>query len=69
MTDEIPMADSDTDLRFSAQEYGALLRLLMVSDPWPTEQIDRRRIVEMLNEEARQRGYKDWTAAYHDFHD
>lgn len=59
------MAD---DLRFTAQEYGALLRWFMTSDPWPTEQIDHDRMKEMLDEEAKARGYDGWVHAYHDFH-
>ena len=57
---------SDDEMRFSAQEYGALLTLVMVSDPWPTTEINRDRIVEMLDAEARAREYNDWIHAYHE---
>lgn len=57
---------SNDEPRFSAQEYGALLSLVMVSDPWPTTQYDRDRIVGLLNDEARARNYNDWVHAYHD---
>ena len=57
---------SDDTVRFSAQEYGAVLTLVMVSDPWPTAERDRDRIVSMLNEEAKARGYNDWVHAYHE---
>ena len=50
----------------SAQEFGALLELVMVSDPWPTEQLDEQRIKEMLNEEAQSRNYEGWVEAYHE---
>lgn len=50
---------------FSAQEYGALLSLVMVSDPWPTTGSDRQQIVELLNREAETRDYTDWVHAYH----
>lgn len=53
----------------SAQEFGALLRLLMVSDPWPTREIDRQRLKEMLNREARSRDYEDWTHTYHEINE
>lgn len=50
----------------SAQEFGVLLRLLMVSDPWPLSELDRDTLVEVLNEESRSRNYDDWTHAYHE---
>lgn len=53
----------------SAQEFSVLLRLLMVSDPWPLGEIDRDRLVEMMNEESRSRNYDDWVHAYHEMHD
>lgn len=54
---------------FSAQEFGALLRLLMVSDPWPTTEIDRDRLIEMMQEESQSRNYKSWVQAYHEIND
>lgn len=51
---------------FSAQEFGVLLRLLMVSDPWPLPEVDRNRLVELMNEESRSRNYDDWVHAYHE---
>jgi hypothetical protein len=50
----------------SAQEFGLLLRLLMVSDPWPLAEIERNRMVELMNNEARSRGYDGWIHAYHE---
>lgn len=58
-----------TEYNLSAQEFGALLRLFMVSDPWPTSEIDRQRMKEMLDREARSRDYDDWVHAYHETHD
>jgi len=55
-------------MRFTAQEFGTLCDWLMASDPFPLEQSSRQRMVEMLNDEARARGYDDWVQAYHDFH-
>lgn len=53
----------------SAQEFSALMNLMMVSDPWPISDIEGDRIVDMLNEEARSRDYKDWVEAYHDMNE
>jgi len=53
----------------SAREFGVLLQLLMVSDPWPLAEIDRDRLVEMLNEESRSRNYEDWVHALHEMED
>lgn len=54
---------------FSAQEFGTLLNLVMVSDPWPLGPLERDRIVEMLNEEAQSRNYDDWIHAYHEMYE
>jgi len=58
----------DGEMRFSAQEYGALLEWMMVSDPFPLPSSRESRLKRMLDAEARVRGYEDWVAAYHDFH-
>ena len=58
---------SDDDLRFTAQEYGTLINWMMASDPWPISQTARKRIVDMLNEEAEARGYDDWVQVYHEW--
>lgn len=50
----------------SAQEYATLLEWYMVSDPWPLSPLDDTRMKEMLNREARARGYEDWVVAYHE---
>lgn len=60
--------NSDSDMRFTGHEYSTMLDWMMTSDPWPLSELKRDRMVEMLNEEARARGYSDWTEAYHDFH-
>ena len=57
---------SEDDTRFSAQEFGALLTLTMVSDPWPASKRNCERIVRMLNAEAKARDYNDWVHAYHE---
>jgi len=59
---------SDSETRFSAREYGAFLKLAMVSDPWPLTERNRNTFVELLNDEADARGYNDWVHAYHDLH-
>jgi hypothetical protein len=58
---------SEHDL--SAQEFGALLRLLMVSDPWPLPEIDRKRLVSMMDEESQSRNYDGWVHAYHEMNE
>jgi hypothetical protein len=57
---------SEHDL--SAQEFGALLRWKMQSDPMPVSEVDSDRVIGFLNDEAESRGYDDWVEAYHDFH-
>ena len=52
----------------SAQEFAALLRWKMVSDPFPGEPLTEDRITEMLNREAESRNYDDWVHAYHELH-
>ena len=63
---ESDFADTD-EMRFSASEYSALMNLMMVSDPWPTTEIQKRTITDLLNEEAKRRNYDDWIEAYHAF--
>lgn len=50
----------------SAQEFSVLLNLLMVSDPWPLEEIDRVRLIQMMDEESQSRNYANWVEAYHE---
>jgi len=59
---------SDNTTRFSAQEYGTLLQLMMTADPWPLAASERDRMVGMLNDEAEARGYDGWVEAYHELH-
>lgn len=59
--------DPEEEMRFSAQEFGALMNLMMVSDPYPNASVEETRLKDMLNEEARVRGYDDWIDAYHAF--
>lgn len=54
------------ELELSAQEFGAFLSLVMVSDPWPIAQIDEGRVKDVLNREADRRGYSGWVDAYHE---
>lgn len=49
-----------------AIEYRALLDLMMCSDPWP-HGVKREPIEELLDTEARERGFDDWLDAYHNF--
>ena len=63
---ESDFADTD-EMRFSASEYNALMNLMMASDPWPTTEIQKRTITDLLNEEANRRNYDDWIEAYHAF--
>jgi len=37
----------------------------MASDPFPTDPASETVIVDMLDEEAQERGYDDWVEAYH----
>jgi len=59
---------TDEKIRFTAQEYGTLCDWLMADDPFPLEKSRKQRLVDMLNDEARARGYDDWIQAYHDNH-
>ena len=56
----------ESDMRFSAQEFGTLLNWYMVSDPWPLSALAQDRIEKMLNKEARERGWDNWVEAYHE---
>ena len=47
-------------------QFRALLDLTMVSDPWPLE-YGKDDIDDLLDGEARERGYSGWVPAYHDF--
>jgi len=59
---------SDENLRFSAQEFAALLKWRMASDPWPVDATAKAYVTDMLNDEAEVRGYGDWVVAYHELH-
>lgn len=52
-------------------EFRALLDLFMCSDPWPVvdhgDGDGHDTIENLLNTEAKSRGYTDWIDAYHTF--
>jgi hypothetical protein len=48
----------------SDEQFRVLMSLVMVSDPWPL-QVGKSDIDELLDDEARFRGFCDWIAAYH----
>lgn len=48
------------------KQFRVLLDLMMVSDPWPlAEKGSHEVFVELLHNEARNRGYDDEIVAYH----
>ena len=51
--------------RLTDDEAAALFALLMVTDPWPLGDSDRRALVSLADKEAAKRGFDGWTAAYH----
>lgn len=58
-------------VQLSDEQYRALLDLMMCSDPWPLdgESGDREHgvLVELLDAEAKRRGWDNWVVAYHEF--
>jgi len=52
-------------------EFRALLTLVMCCDPWPVDERIARdlgnqdTILNLLNKEARKRGFDNWVEAYH----
>jgi hypothetical protein len=50
----------------SDDAFGVLMALVMVSDPWPLK-AGKSQMDELLDEEARSRGFCDWIAAYHEW--
>jgi len=54
-------------MRFSAQEYAALLSWQMQSDPTPLNGTEQNHVLNVLDTEAEARGYDDWVDAYHEF--
>ncbi len=50
------------------QFFRDLLDLFMVSDPWPDTPESHLRIEDVLDDEARERGYENWVVAFHEFH-
>lgn len=46
-------------------EFRVWLELMMVSDPWPLEDHLRSFATNVLDREAKERGYADWIEAYH----
>ena len=44
--------------------FKVLMALVMVSDPWPL-QTGHGDVTDLLDDEARARGFCDWIAAYH----
>lgn len=67
LREQIWETGSNSEMRFTAHEYATMLEWYMVSDPWPLTQRQDDTIREMLNEESRARGYKNWVVAYHEF--
>ena len=47
-------------------ELRSLLNVMMVADPWISDEKDRENIIQLLNREAEARGYEDWIEAYHE---
>lgn len=45
--------------------FRSLLDLFMVSDPWPCTEEGQEIIEEMLDKEAKRRGYETWVHAFH----
>lgn len=57
-TDPTPTLDDDV--------FADLLELVMVSDPWPLDGAAEDRVIDLLDDEAKRRGYDDgWIQAYH----
>ena len=50
-----------------ANEFRALLVLIMCSDPWPVDDRNQELIEAMANREAIERGFTGWVDAYHKF--
>ncbi len=50
----------------SDEQFRALLNLYMCSDPWPASPEDQETVLDLLNEQSIDRGYLDWTEAYHE---
>ena len=48
-------------------EFRFLLDLFMVSDPWPLDKQSQDVIENMLDEEAKKRGFDGWVSAFHDY--
>ena len=48
-------------------EFRYLMDLLMVSEPWPLSDISHNCLINMVDSEAKERGYSDWITAYHEF--
>ena len=44
--------------------FRILMALVMVNDPWPL-QAGKGEIDDLLDDEARRRGFCDWIEAYH----
>ena len=49
--------------------FRVLLSLYMVSDPWPLSTDDNVAMEMFLNEQASDRGFRNWIDAYHNFKD
>lgn len=50
----------------SDEQFRVLMSLVMVSDPWPL-QIGHSEMNDLLDDEARQRGFCDWIEAFHEW--
>ena len=52
--------------RLKDDEFSDLLNLFMEADPWPYS-VGRENIENLLDDEARERGFCDWIEALHKF--
>lgn len=48
-------------------EFQEVLAWRMCTDPWPSQSVSIDKIDAWLDRESRERGYRDWIHAYHDF--
>ena len=52
--------------RLSDHEFSDMMAVFMEADPWPYS-VGRDNIENLLNSEARERGFCDWIEALHKF--
>lgn len=49
------------------RHFKAFLSLMMCSDPWPCSEEEHEMLIQLAENEAKQRGYDSWYVAYHEF--